>query len=162
MSQEVFTMLNAVWPFVIMASIFYFMLWRPQKQEQTKRHNMLNSLKKGDKVVMIGGMLGTITKLGEKKLTLQIAENVEVEYLRNSVQGHQDAAKQEMAEKGAARKHGASKRSATSPASVQAAPCCHARYWRHRGAILAGCQNGCPQRATRGAECAAGFAGGAR
>ena len=100
MSQEVFAMLNAVWPFVIMAAIFYFMLWRPQKQEQTKRHNMLNSLKKGDKVVMIGGMLGTITKLGEKKLTLQIAENVEVEYLRNSVQGHQDAAKQEMAEKG--------------------------------------------------------------
>ena len=44
-------MINAIWPFILMGGIFYFMLYRPQKQEQQKRQRMLDSLKKGDKVV---------------------------------------------------------------------------------------------------------------
>jgi len=100
MSQEVFNMINAVWPFILMAAIFYFMLWRPQKKEQARRQNMLNSLKKGDKVVTVGGMLGTITALGEKKVSLQLAENVIVDFQKNAIQGFQDPTKQEMAEQG--------------------------------------------------------------
>ena len=51
-----------------MGGIFYFMLYRPQKQEQQKRQRMLDSLKKGDKVVTIGGMFGVITAISEKRL----------------------------------------------------------------------------------------------
>ena len=40
-------MINAIWPFILMGGIFYFMLYRPQKQEQQKRQRMLDSLKKG-------------------------------------------------------------------------------------------------------------------
>ena len=39
--------INATWPFILMGGIFYFMLYRPQKQEQQKRQRMLDSLKKG-------------------------------------------------------------------------------------------------------------------
>ena len=51
---DTMAMINAIWPFILMGGIFYFMLYRPQKQEQQKRQRMLDSLKKGDKVVTIG------------------------------------------------------------------------------------------------------------
>ena len=47
---DTMAMINAIWPFILMGGIFYFMLYRPQKQEQQKRQRMLDSLKKGDKV----------------------------------------------------------------------------------------------------------------
>ena len=50
---DTMAMINAIWPFILMGGIFYFMLYRPQKQEQQKRQRMLDSLKKGDKVVTI-------------------------------------------------------------------------------------------------------------
>lgn len=68
---DTMAMINAIWPFILMGGIFYFMLYRPQKQEQQKRQRMLDSLKKGDKVVTIGGMFGVITAISEKKVTLK-------------------------------------------------------------------------------------------
>ena len=44
---DTMAMINAIWPFILMGGIFYFMLYRPQKQEQQKRQIMLDSLKKG-------------------------------------------------------------------------------------------------------------------
>ena len=44
---DTMAMINAIWPFILMGGIFYFMLYRPQKQEQQKRQRMLDSLKKG-------------------------------------------------------------------------------------------------------------------
>ena len=52
---DTMAMINAIWPFILMGGIFYFMLYRPQKQEQQKRQRMLDSLKKGDKVRVIKG-----------------------------------------------------------------------------------------------------------
>ena len=51
---DTMAMINAIWPFILMGGIFYFMLYRPQKQEQQKRQRMLDSLKKGDKVAFYG------------------------------------------------------------------------------------------------------------
>lgn len=79
---DTMAMINAIWPFILMGGIFYFMLYRPQKQEQQKRQRMLDSLKKGDKVVTIGGMFGVITAISEKKVTLKLAEDVEVDFAR--------------------------------------------------------------------------------
>ena len=75
------------------------MIDRPHKKEEKKRQRMLESLKKGDKVVTVGGMYGTITRLSEKKVVLKVCENVEVEFLRTAISAYQDHAKQEMAEK---------------------------------------------------------------
>lgn len=90
---DMMAMLNAIWPFILMGGIFYFMLWRPQKKEQQKRQNMLESLKKGDKIITIGGMYGTITNISEKKVTVEVAENVEINFVRSAISGFQDPSK---------------------------------------------------------------------
>ncbi len=100
MDGNAFGMVGAIWPFILMAAIFYFMLWRPQKKDQQKRQRMLDSLKKGDKVVTIGGMMGVLTNVGQDKITLEVSEGVEIEFVRSAISGFQDPAKQERAEKG--------------------------------------------------------------
>ncbi|MCD8175803.1 MAG: preprotein translocase subunit YajC [Phascolarctobacterium sp.] len=90
MSDEQMSILNLLWPFILMAGIFYFILWKPQKKEQQKRKNLLGALKKGDKIITIGGVYGTITALFEEKMTLEIAEGVEIDFLRSAASGFQD------------------------------------------------------------------------
>ena len=98
--NDIIVIANTVLPFVIMAGIFYFMLWRPQKQEQKKRKAMLDSLKKGDKIITIGGMYGTLTKVGPQKVTVKLAEGVEIEFSRTAISTFQDADKVAEVEKG--------------------------------------------------------------
>ena len=99
LSPETMQTINSFWPFLLMAVVFYFMLYRPQKKEQQKRASLLDNLKKGDRIVTIGGVYGTITALNDKKVTLRVAERVEVDYARTAVSHYQDAAKQEEASK---------------------------------------------------------------
>ena len=87
MQGDTVAMLNSLFPIVLMGGVFYFMLWRPQKQEQQKRKELLDGLKVGDKVITLGGMLGEITQINDKRVTLKLAENVEIEFLRTAI-GH--------------------------------------------------------------------------
>lgn len=91
--EDTMALLNSIWPFFLMGGIFYFMLWRPQKKEQQKRQDLLNSLKEGDNIITIGGIYGTITAISEKRVKVKVAENVEIEMSRNAVSGHQNPAK---------------------------------------------------------------------
>lgn len=86
-------LLNSIWPFFLMGGIFYFMLWRPQKQEQQRRADLLNGLKEGDNIITIGGIYGTITAISEKRVKVKVAENVEIEMARNAVSGYQNPTK---------------------------------------------------------------------
>lgn len=88
--EDILQIINASWPFLLMMVIFYFLFYRPQKKEQQKRNEMLNSLKKGDRVITAGGMYGTITAITEKTVTLKLAEKVEVEFTRASISGFQN------------------------------------------------------------------------
>lgn len=74
-------------PFIIMFGVFYLFLIRPQMQQQKRRREMLNSLKRGDKVVTVGGIHGEITAIRDDVITLRIAEGVEIKMSRNGV-GH--------------------------------------------------------------------------
>lgn len=94
-SSDTMQSINAFWPFLLMAVVCYFMLYRPQKKEQQKRSRLLDGLKRGDRIVTVGGIYGTIVTLGEKKVTLRIAEKVEIDISRTAVSYYQDAAKQE-------------------------------------------------------------------
>ena len=87
---DTMAMINAVLPFFLMGVIFYFMLWKPQKKQQQDRQNLLNSLKKGDKIITIGGIYGTITDLSEKTVKVEIAEGVEITMVRSAVSNFQD------------------------------------------------------------------------
>lgn len=65
--------------------IFYFLLWRPQLQQQRRRQQMLKNLKKGDRIVTIGGIHGEITGIKDDTLTVRIADKVEVRLSRSGV-----------------------------------------------------------------------------
>ncbi len=67
-------------------ALFYFMLIRPQKQQQKKRQNMLDALKAGDKILTNGGLFGTIKEVREKSIRVKIANDVVVRMSRSGVQ----------------------------------------------------------------------------
>lgn len=76
-------------PFALVLAIFYFVILLPMKRRQQKVQAFLSSLKVGDQVVTSGGLLGTITRLGDQSLQLQIADRVRVEISRAAVVGYQ-------------------------------------------------------------------------
>ncbi|WP_346354152.1 preprotein translocase subunit YajC [Azotosporobacter soli] len=91
MSPENIQVLAGYGPIILMALVFYFLLWRPQKKQQQQRNEMLASLKKGDRVITTGGIFGTINVITPKTITLKIAERVEIEVLRSAIHGLQNA-----------------------------------------------------------------------
>lgn len=76
---------QAVLPVLIMVVIFYFMLYRPQKKQQKKRQVLLDNLKKGQKVLTIGGIHGEIVTLSEDTAVLRVAEKVEMTFARSAI-----------------------------------------------------------------------------
>ena len=67
-------------PLIFMFAIFYFLLIRPQQKKAKEHKALLESLKKGDKVVTAGGMHGKVTALDDKVVTLEIANGVNVKF----------------------------------------------------------------------------------
>lgn len=70
---------------VLVFGIMYFMMIRPQQKRAKQHQEMIGALKKGDKVVLSGGVHGTIAGTEEKTLLVQIADNVKVKVERNAV-----------------------------------------------------------------------------
>ena len=76
-------------PFALVLGIFYFIILLPMKRRQQKVQSFLAGLKEGDKVVTSGGIYGTVTRVGEQALQLQIAERVRIDVSRNAIVGYQ-------------------------------------------------------------------------
>lgn len=72
-------------PFIIMFAVFYFLLIRPQQKKQKARNIMLASLKKGDKVVTIGGLHGTIVELTDDTVVLRVNDVTKLTFDRAAV-----------------------------------------------------------------------------
>ncbi len=89
LTPEMIQMLASYGPIALMAVVFYLLLYRPQKKEQQRRTDMLNNLKKGDRIITSGGMYGTITALDAKKVTVKVSERIEIDFLRTAVQSYQ-------------------------------------------------------------------------
>ena len=68
-----------------MAAIFYLLLWRPQQKQAKEHRSMLAALKKGDVVVTTGGMVAKIHSVAQKYIVLEIARDVRVRALPNSI-----------------------------------------------------------------------------
>ena len=65
--------------------IFYFMIIRPQQKRAKERQAMIDSMKKGDKIITAGGIHGTIVAVEDKTVLLQIADNVKVKVERSTI-----------------------------------------------------------------------------
>ena len=71
--------------FLPIIAIFYLLLIRPQQQQAKKLKAMLAALKKGDKVVTSGGLMGTIVGLDEQKAVLRVGDDVKMEFLKSAI-----------------------------------------------------------------------------
>lgn len=83
---------QAALPLLLMFAVFYFLLIRPQQKRQREHQAMLSRLKKGDKVVTAGGIVGTISGLTDAELEIAIADKVRIKVLRPQVMLYQGAA----------------------------------------------------------------------
>jgi preprotein translocase subunit YajC len=84
---------QSVWvqfiPFLLVLAIFYFIILLPMKKRQQKVQAFLDALKVGDRVITSGGIYGSITKVNDQSLQLQIANNVRIEVSRSAIVGYQ-------------------------------------------------------------------------
>ena len=72
-------------PLILIFVIFYFFLIRPQQKKVKEHKAMVESLKKGDKIVTSGGITGTVERLIDNdKVEVEIAENVKVEIVKST------------------------------------------------------------------------------
>lgn len=73
-------------PLVLIFVVFYFLLIRPQQKKMKTHQQMLEALRRGDRVVTSGGIIGTITRIdSEREVTLEIAQNVRVKVMRGMI-----------------------------------------------------------------------------
>ncbi len=77
--------LGSMLPLVLMFVVLYFVMIRPQMKRQKEQKAMIDALAKGDEVVIGGGVLGKVAKLGETYLSIEIANGVEIQVQRASV-----------------------------------------------------------------------------
>jgi len=72
-------------PLVLMFVVLYFIMIRPQMKRQKQHKAMVEAIAKGDEVIIGGGVLGRVAKLGETYLHVEVANGVELQVQRASV-----------------------------------------------------------------------------
>lgn len=76
----------ALLPFVLIFGVFYFLILRPQQQKMKKHQELLTGLRRGDRVVTSGGLIGTISKIvSDGEVQLELTENVRVRLVRATI-----------------------------------------------------------------------------
>ncbi|MEQ8237502.1 MAG: preprotein translocase subunit YajC [Syntrophomonadaceae bacterium] len=69
----------------IFMAVFWFFIIKPRKQQEKKHKEVVESLKRGDKVVTIGGLKGEIARVKEDSFVLKVSENTELEFVKKAI-----------------------------------------------------------------------------
>ena len=80
-----FGSLGSMLPLVLMFVVLYFVMIRPQMKRQKEHKAMIDALAKGDEVVIGGGLVGRVSRLGESYLQVEVASGVELQVQRSAV-----------------------------------------------------------------------------
>ena len=72
-------------PLVLMFVVLYFIMIRPQMKRQKEHRSMIEALAKGDEVVVGGGVIGRVAKMGDSVLHVEVAKDVEIQVQRSAV-----------------------------------------------------------------------------
>lgn len=80
-------LITTIITFGLVFVIFYFLIIRPQNKKQKETKQMLAALKKGDRVVTVGGIRGTVLTLKEDSVVLKVDGNTKIEFSRSAVSG---------------------------------------------------------------------------
>jgi preprotein translocase subunit YajC len=92
--------LTSLIPFAAIIAIFYFLIIRPQNKKQKETQRMLSALKKGDRVVTIGGIHGVIQNVRESSVIVKVDENTKLEFSRSAISNIEAVAKEEKTDSG--------------------------------------------------------------
>jgi len=76
---------SAVVVWIVLLGVLYFMMIRPQQQQQRRRREMLQKVKRGDRVVTIGGLHAVVAEVHDEALTLELAPNLKVKAERSAI-----------------------------------------------------------------------------
>lgn len=71
--------------YLIIFLVFYFFLIKPQQKQQKEKQAMIDSIKKNDEVITVGGIHATVANVKEKSVVLKVDDNVKIEFDKNSV-----------------------------------------------------------------------------
>jgi preprotein translocase subunit YajC len=77
--------MDLVFLILIMFVFVYLLLIRPQRQQQRRHAEMLDNLKVGDEVITAGGIYGDVTEVQSDRVSLEIAEDVEIEVAKRAI-----------------------------------------------------------------------------
>jgi preprotein translocase subunit YajC len=77
--------LAGMWPILLMIGVFYFLVLRPMKKQEDERKKRLAEIKRGDKVVLTGGLLGRVSRVDDDIAVVEIAEKVKVRVLKKDI-----------------------------------------------------------------------------
>jgi preprotein translocase subunit YajC len=86
-SQSPFGMIGMI---ALFFAVMYVMTIRPQQRKEKERQAMLNELKKGDRVLFAGGLIGEIAQITEKTAKIKVADNTRLEVARGSIRAKID------------------------------------------------------------------------
>jgi preprotein translocase subunit YajC len=78
-------LLGALIPLILMFAIFYFLLIRPQQKRQKKVQEMHSNLQKGDKIITIGGLHGTIDAIDENRVVVDVNGQIKMTFDRQAI-----------------------------------------------------------------------------
>lgn len=80
------SLLVSLMPLVLVFLIFYFLIMRPQNKRIAEHRRMINDLRRGDRVVTGGGLVGTVKKLvGDEEVELELSDGVKVTAVRSTI-----------------------------------------------------------------------------
>ena len=84
-AESMFGSLGQLLPLVLMFVVLYFIMIRPQMKRQKEHKAMIDALAKGDEVVVAGGLIGRVSKIGESIIGVEVANGVELQVQRAAV-----------------------------------------------------------------------------
>lgn len=80
-------MFTSLLPIILIVVVFYFLLIRPQQKKVKQHREMVSALRRGDKIVTAGGLIGTVTKVvNDTEAMVELAEGVRVRVMRHTIQ----------------------------------------------------------------------------
>ena len=85
MSSTSGSMTTTIIMFVAIIAIFYFLIIRPQKKRDKETKAMLDAMKKGDKVITIGGIHGTVVTVKEQTVVIKVDDNTRMEFTKSAI-----------------------------------------------------------------------------
>ncbi len=83
--DPIMSLIASLLPLILIIIVFYFLLIRPQQKRAKEHRQMLENLKRGDKVITIGGIYGVVESVNPNTVVLKIAENVKVKFSKQSI-----------------------------------------------------------------------------